>query len=212
MLDEEGVFFADRGEWETRSISMGDLVADFVVLPDFVDISGEDRGIFFEIGAKMSAIPTRSHEIIHESIELEDHITLRESGALECRESSEGRSSDFLVSLFCLVSIDYDRDDSERDEHQSSHDERDGYVHSFFLSEYMHPSQKLHEKPHEKLHSYAIWYIGKYAPSIARLRAKLALRCDDASLIDRVLTEVSVYIDETYMIRSSAESLLSAGL
>lgn len=58
----------------------------------------------------------------------------------------------------------------------------------------------------QKLHNYAIWYIGKYMPSLSRLERKLRERCDDGVLLNEVLDLVREYIDEPYIIRTNMDA------
>ncbi|MFO0763329.1 MAG: hypothetical protein U0518_00460 [Candidatus Gracilibacteria bacterium] len=64
----------------------------------------------------------------------------------------------------------------------------------------------------QKLHNYAIWYIGKYMPSLSRLECKLRERCDDSSMVSEVLDLVREYIDEPYIIRTNIDAGLGFGL
>ncbi len=64
----------------------------------------------------------------------------------------------------------------------------------------------------QKLHNYAIWYIGKYMPSLSRLERKLRDRCEDSSIVNEVLDLVREYIDEPYIIRTNIDAGLGFGL
>lgn len=58
----------------------------------------------------------------------------------------------------------------------------------------------------QKLHNYAIWYIGKYMPSLSRLERKLRDRSDDSIMVSEVLDLVREYIDEPYIIRTNMDA------
>lgn len=58
----------------------------------------------------------------------------------------------------------------------------------------------------QKLHNYAIWYIGKYIPSLSRLERKLRERCENSSIVNEVLDLVREYIDEPYIIRTNIDA------
>ncbi|MCA9377995.1 hypothetical protein KC711_03775 [Candidatus Peregrinibacteria bacterium] len=64
----------------------------------------------------------------------------------------------------------------------------------------------------QKLHNYAIWYIGKYMPSLSRLERKLRDRSDDSSMVSEVLDLVREYIDEPYIIRTNMDAGIGFGL
>ena len=64
----------------------------------------------------------------------------------------------------------------------------------------------------QKLHNYAIWYIGKYMPSLSRLERKLRDRSDDSSIVSEVLDLVREYIDEPYIIRTNMDAGIGFGL
>ena len=64
----------------------------------------------------------------------------------------------------------------------------------------------------QKLHNYAIWYIGKYMPSLSRLERKLRDRSDDSSMVSEVLDLVREYIDEPYINRTNMDAGIGFGL
>lgn len=64
----------------------------------------------------------------------------------------------------------------------------------------------------QKLHNYAVWYIGKYMPSLSRLERKLRERSDDSFVVSEVLDLVREYIDEPYIIRTNIDTGIGFGL
>lgn len=64
---------------------------------------------------------------------------------------------------------------------------------------------------YKRLRNYAEWYYTKYFPSKKMLYEKLIAKCEDAELVERVMSDLGSLIVEKENIESRVHSLLSQG-
>ena len=62
-----------------------------------------------------------------------------------------------------------------------------------------------------QLRNYAEWYYTKYFPSCRTLREKLVRKCEDAELVDRVMTDLSPLFVEDKIIESRVHAYVGQG-
>ena len=61
----------------------------------------------------------------------------------------------------------------------------------------------------ERLRNYALWYYGRYFPSVARLREKLGEKTQKTDDINQVMSDIKEYLVEEKVIQDHIENSLT---